>query len=316
MRLESLQVLHLPKSNDLQGAVPFVEGCVLESCLRWLAILRPSDSDISAQGAARNAGFGVQSPQRTERKREIDIEKYDGLEAYRFLLEVACGLHSKIQGESEIFGQLKQAWKKYHAEQPETSRELHQLMQNLFADTKRIRTNYLHGIGGQSYAGAIQKLLHLRKDQHLLILGAGQFGTMLANKLQGKVHTLTIMNRNPHPLVTQHGWEALEENIAAATHVLVALPAGKDTELDARIQAAWKQKKHGKLLHLAQMTCYGEAWEKLPHFLTLADVMALQQDQNKARPHAIANAFTAAHLAAEARASALSENPLRKASRN
>jgi len=125
---------------------------------------------------------------------------------------------------------------------------------------------------------------------------------MLAEKLRNKAETLTVMNRSKHALVEKPGWDNLEENIDAATHVLVALPAGADEALDARIQAAWKQKKHGKLLHLAQMSYAGTAWEALPHFLTLADVMALQNDRSAARPQAIAEAFTAVRQAAEERA--------------
>lgn len=281
MKLESLVVLHLPKHALPQGATPFAQehGFVLESCLRWIVVSR-------------------QLPESVPNSTQV----FQGIDAYRFLLEIACGLHSKMQGESEIFGQIKQAWKVYHAEQPLASRELHTFMQRLFADTKRIRTEHLHGIGGQSYAGAVHKLLGLRKDHSLLILGAGQFGSMFAEKLKNKVSHLTVMNRSANPLVAQAGWDALEDNIAHHTHVLVCLPAGKDAELDARIQTAWAHKKHGKLLHLAQMTYCGTAWEQLPHFLTLADVMALQNDQSSARPQAIANAFTAVRMAAEERA--------------
>jgi hypothetical protein len=145
-------------------------------------------------------------------------------------------------------------------------------------------------------------LLNLRKDQHLLILGAGQFGGMFAEKLKNKAASITVMNRSANPLVAQAGWDALEENIATTTHVLVCLPAGKDETLDARIQQAWRGKKHGKLLHLAQMENYGTAWHSLPHFLTLSDVMTLQNDQSSARPQAIANAFAAVRMAAQERA--------------
>ncbi len=282
MKLESLVVLHLPKHAAVPGITPFKEGFVLESCLRWI-------------------GIGRRLPEEVQGGTQV----YQGVDAYRFLLEVACGLHSKIQGESEIFGQLKQAWKQFHAEQPLASRELHKLMQTLFADTKRIRTECLHGIGGQSYAGAVQKLLHLRKDQSLLVIGAGQFGAMLATKLRNKAAEVVLMNRTARDVPgidVIAGWDQLEQRIAQATHVLVAIPAGKDAVLDARIQAAWKQKKHGKLIHLAQMTYCGTEWENLPHFLTLAEVMALQSDRSATRPQAIANAFTAVRLAAEERA--------------
>lgn len=277
MKLDSLFVHHLPKSEKTQAIRPFAEGFVLESCLRWVSVSR------------------LPSPVSRE------TETYHGPEAYRFLLELACGLHSRMQGESEIFGQMKQAWKAYHAAEPLASRGLHRLMQNLFADTKRIRTAHLHGIGGQSYPSAVQKVLGLRKTDSLLILGAGQFGAMLAQKLCGKAASLTVMNRSPHPLVAEPGWARLEENIHAATHLLVALPCAADPALDERIQKCWSQKKHGRLLHLAQATGYPAGWADLPRFHGLAEVMALQSDQSAARPAAIAAAFDAARRAAEDR---------------
>jgi Glutamyl-tRNAGlu reductase, N-terminal domain len=307
MKLDSLVVHHLPKSAATQAPCPFTEGFVLESCLRFVGISRTPCSAFSAAG----------------------VETYHGPEAYRFLLELACGLHSKMQGESEIFGQMKQAWKTYHAAEPLASRSLHRLMQNLFADTKRLRTAHLHGIGGQSYPGAIQKLLGMRKTDSLLILGAGQFGAMLAEKLRGKVAKLTVLNRSPHPLVAEPGWAQLEENIHAVTHVLVALPQGADEMLDKKIIAAWKERftlnggilpqtpaasppricsdktartRTGALLHLGQMDYAGTNWATLPHFHGLAEVMALQEGQSAARPAAIAAAFAAIGLAVEQRA--------------
>lgn len=294
MNLDKLTVLHMPKHAASAGSMTALpEGFILESCLRWV-------------------GIYPDWPWQDGRVTEIlpqAMQVFRGIDAYRFLLEVACGLHSKIQGESEIFGQLKQAWKSYQADQTEASRPLQRLMQTLVADVKRIRTEYLHGIGGDAYHSAIRKLLHLRKDQSLLIIGAGQFGAMLAEKLRHKVETLTVLNRSPHPLVAQAGWDNLEAAIDAATHVLVAIPAGKDEALDARIQAAWQQKRHGKLVHLAQMDYAGSNWENLPHFLTLADVMHEQNLHSVTRPQAIAQAVTAIRLMAESRAVAPRKMP-------
>lgn len=261
---------------------PFLDmgGFSVETCLRFIALRRRLPAAFPP-----------------------DVQVYQGIMAYRFMLEVACGLHSKIQGESEIFGQIKQAWKQYHEADPVASKPLHTLMQHLFADTKRIRTHYLHGIGGQSYAGATQKLLGLKKNQSVLIIGAGQFGAMLAAKLPN----VTLMNRSPKEnLNVVVGWDTLEHAIAEAHHVLVCIPHGQDAALDTRIQTAWQQKRHGKLIHYGQMELAGTGWEAMPHVLSLADVMALQNTQGEAKPQRIAQAFEAIRTAAAERANGVS----------
>ena len=232
----------------------------------------------------------------------MGAEVYQGAAAYQFMLELACGLHSKIQGESEIFGQIKQAWKEY----PE-KKSLDALMQQLFADTKRIRTDYLQGIGGQSYSGATHKLLGLKKDQSILVIGAGQFGAMLATKLLPNAAHVTLINRSSkkHPLLeTVIGWESLEEEMQAADHVLVCIPAGQDLKLDTRIQTAWKKKHTGRLIHFGKMHFNDTAWNDLPHFLSLADVMALQNIQGKAKAPRIAQAQGAIEQLTQERANA------------
>ena len=249
----------------------------VETCLRFVALSRELPANF-----------------------HTGMEIYEGEAAYQFMLEIACGLHSKIQGESEIFGQIKKAWQEYADKKP-----LNTLMQHLFADTKRVRTEHLHGIGGQSYAGATQKLLGLKKDHSVLIIGAGQFGAMLATKLVPNA-SVTLMNRSAkeHPqLETIVGWENLEAQIEKATHVLVCIPAGQDTALDARIQTAWKQKHKGKLIHFGQTDFSETSWHGLPHFLGLADVMALQNTQGEAKPLAIAQAFAAIVQLTQERAS-------------
>jgi len=257
---------------------PFAEmECFsVETCLRFIALSR-----------------------RLPEKLHSGMQVYQGQEAYQFMLGIACGLHSKIQGESEIFGQIKKAWQEHEDKKP-----LNTLMQHLFADTKRVRTDYLHGIGGQSYAGATQKLLGLKKDHSVLIIGAGQFGAMLATKLLPSVARITLINRSPkkHPLIeTIVGWENLEEKMSHAQHVLVCIPVGRDAKLDKRIQAAWKKKHTGKLIHFGQMNFSETAWKDLPHFLGLSDVMALQNTQGEAKPQRVAQAFSAIRVLTEER---------------
>jgi len=277
--VEPLYVFHLAKNGQVVEN-PFAEmQCFsVETCLRFIAISRELPKYIPES-----------------------VEQFYGVEAYCFLLEVACGLHSKIQGESEIFGQIKQAWQNH-----EDKKSLNRTMNHLFADTKRIRTAHLHGIGGQSYAGATQKLLGLKKDHSVLVIGAGQFGAMLATKLANNVSKLMLMNRTEkkhQTLPVIAGWDNLEEAIAEADHVLVSIPCGMDLNLDNRIQTAWKNKpQRGKFIHFGQMEFAGTACQDVPDFISLSDVMALQNTQGEAKPLAVAQAFDAIKIATTERA--------------
>lgn len=281
MSIEQLYVFHMPKVGR-QFANPFAEmGFSVETCLRYIAVSRTLPT-----------------------KFYVGAEVFEGAEAYRFLLEIACGLHSKIQGESEIFGQIKKAWQEYADKKP-----LHTLMQHLFADTKRIRTQYLHGIGGQSYAGATQKLLNLKKTQSVLIIGAGQFGAMFATKLTPSAASITLINRSlrKHPLVeTIIGFEDLEEEIARADHVLICIPP---SNLDARIQAAWQKHPQGKLIHFGLMHFADTPWAEVENMLSLGDVMALQNNQSEARPQAVKQAFAAIRTATDERVNSKNRIP-------
>lgn len=243
-------------------------------------------------------------------------EVYQGLSAYRFLLEIACGLHSKMQGESEIFGQIKQGWKEFSAESPADAKGLNRVMQYLFTDTKRIRTDYLHGLGSQSYAGVAQKLLALKNTDRMLILGAGQFGAMFAAKLRNRAASVTVMNRTAAPLKSLQkqypkihavaGFDTLEAEMKKTTHVLVCLPEGKDAALDSAILKTWKQKKSGQCIHFGIMDFTGTPWAKLPRSHSLADVLRQQNAHSETRPHKIKSAFSAAALMAVERMNGVS----------
>jgi glutamyl-tRNA reductase len=95
-----------------------------------------------------------------------DDEVYQADQAYRFLLEVICGLRSPIVGETEVFGQFKafsQEWLKRDPRQAT-------LVQRILNDAKSIRTQYLSHLGTQSYGSWIRKNL---RSSRVHIIGAG-----------------------------------------------------------------------------------------------------------------------------------------------
>ncbi len=96
-------------------------------------------------------------------------EFYQGREAYGFLLEVICGLHSPMLGETEILGQFKDF---VSENKNEFSPELDYIVDHLLQEARKIRNEFLQNLGCTSYGSLLRK--HLRsRDQDIHIIGAG-----------------------------------------------------------------------------------------------------------------------------------------------
>lgn len=99
---------------------------------------------------------------------EEECDVYRGQQAYQFLLEIICGLHSPILGETEVFGQFKAFTEVWMKQQPQSR----SLVQSLFADAKQVRQLHLSGLGSQSYGSWVRKCIEKHHPIHLL--GSGQ----------------------------------------------------------------------------------------------------------------------------------------------
>jgi glutamyl-tRNA reductase len=143
-------VVHQAKTGGLsKDSFCSNEGWILwHTCLRSVAIHHGFNLEKAAKG----------------------IEIYQGAEAYQFFLEIICGVHSPIQGETEIFGQFRQ----YFFENP--CLDFHPCLKKFFAqllrDAKKIRHDYLTHLGNQSYGSFLRKKMKGVSDVHLI--GTGQ----------------------------------------------------------------------------------------------------------------------------------------------
>lgn len=98
------------------------------------------------------------------------LEVYTGESAYRFCLEVICGLRSPLIGETEVFGQFKDLFDRQTRSQPTSA--LTRIFMELNRDAKRVRAEHLQNLGHQSYGGLVRKKLRGARTVHLL--GAGR----------------------------------------------------------------------------------------------------------------------------------------------
>ncbi len=214
--LDELVILHTRRVPGV-GMKTCAAGMEWGTCLRQLQFCHASEYRL-LRGAI-----------------EGETEVYQGEEAYRFLLEVVCGLHSPIQGETEVMGQFREFGA--HAPFPETmwGYYLRQMAQDLLTDAKRIRHLHLRNLGSQSYGSLAAR--YFRAVPSMSVLGAGKLVREMLPWLIGK-GGVTVFNRTrstldelqaefPEIRVAQLE-EVIPESISGGGLVIAApLPAGE-----------------------------------------------------------------------------------------
>ncbi len=157
----------------------------------------------------------------TEKIQDINqhYECYINEKAYTYLLQVICGLKSRLIAENEIVSQFKTATLTY-LDKELKDKELSIAIQKAQQDQKFIRSEYLMGISQKTYAALTKKLLNsnLKKDSNILILGSGMLAEDLVNQLKKDCH-LFISGRNVETVTTlenKHFIKSIEWNDLSA----------------------------------------------------------------------------------------------------
>jgi len=112
------------------------------------------------------------------------VEVFRGDRAYRFLLEVVCGLNSPIVGETALMGQFKDFLQNAKFPNSSWGNFLRQLATNLMIDAKRVRHEHLQGLGCQSYGSLVRQ--HVKGMSAVAVLGSGKLAREILPWLIGK----------------------------------------------------------------------------------------------------------------------------------
>ncbi len=117
------------------------------------------------------------------------------------LFKVASGLDSMVIGETEIFGQLKDAYELAFAHK-HTGARLNRAFQRAFNVAKHIRTETNIQRGSVSVMSAAvdlaEKIFSALADHEVLVIGAGETSEKTARALQSRgVKRITVTNRSP-----------------------------------------------------------------------------------------------------------------------
>lgn len=314
MRLELLRIVHLKKNEGVASellesralALALPGSFLIDSCLRriWVCdenILREHGVPVELQSA----------------------DVLEGTQAYEFLLRVACGLESKIPGETDIFGQVKEAWKKAELDStlegvPSTfMKDLSPWMQRLFEDTKEVRSQYLQNLGGASYGSLVRMILGRQpedKREPVLLLGAGQLAKSIAPYLLET--ELWIANRSAEALARLHEeispkaargirmlsrTSEIERAWMHAAQAVICVPF--DPVQDAERIELWKKGGGNRpVVHLGGLREHCGTWSQLPAFSSLTEIFELESSQGKIRSAQLARAEKACSEKAKLRA--------------
>jgi len=227
-----LNALPLQENDRPQSAVD--EAVILSTCNRL-------EVYVSTYQADKAIAFIEQFLSVSQHIALVDLQAHcyhhTGDAAVLHLMRVGCGLDSMILGETQILGQVTQAYEDArHA--GTTGAVLSHLFAQVIHTGKRARTQTAisRHTTSVSHAGALlllDKLQQLR-DAHVVMIGAGEMATLAAQALKRfDVHDLLFVNRTyarAQGLAQDFGgqacaWNQLEDALVWADAVVCATGA-------------------------------------------------------------------------------------------
>ena len=169
--LDQLVIINLRR--EAKDKLPAVLGGLdWQTCLRRVLFLNEAENAALITAAER------------ERMLTSSFQIHRAQDAYRFLLEVICGLNSPLIGETAVLGQFREFVGQARVPNTSWGNFLRQLISNLLVDGKRIRHEYLQGLGSRSYGSLVRH--HLGGLPMVAVLGGGQLAREILPWLIGK----------------------------------------------------------------------------------------------------------------------------------
>lgn len=189
---------------------------------------------------------------------ELDrhLYQHEGEEAARHLIRVASGLDSLVLGETQILGQLKDAWQQAH-DAGSLGKVLDRLFQHTFNAAKTIRTN--SGISDHTVSVAYTAVVLARQifgdlgSKTVVLVGAGEMVQLCGRYLRDHgIANLLIVNRSrdkAEDLAREMGATALTldrlDEALPQADILISSTASPDPVImKADIKAALRQRRH------------------------------------------------------------------------
>src|SRR4051812_48454546 len=181
-------------------------------------VLLSTCNRVEIYGTTRHATRHIKSLLQLLRAEPGDLDPhiylYEGAAAVRHLLGVTAGLDSMVLGETEITGQIKNAYEIARNARL-TGRVLNRLFQKAFQATKEIRTRTEIGRGTVSIKSTAVELIGKTdlSQQSIMVLGAGEMAESCVRLLVKKgARSIFISSRSfdrAIDLAIQYGGQAV-----------------------------------------------------------------------------------------------------------
>ena len=164
---------------------------------------------------------------------ESDDQILRGEKALSHLLEILCGLHSPIVGETEVFGQFRAFVDSRKQLNDTLFSDSQKWLNFITAEVKKTRSEHLVGIGSQSYGSLLRR--HTKDLESVTICGSGQLAQEILPWLAHK-KSVQIICREPAKM---QAFAEKYDNLTISTYneayvhgeaMVIAAPVG-----DARI---------------------------------------------------------------------------------
>lgn len=181
-------------SQNLLEMAGVPEGVVISTCNR-------TEFYLAAESAPAALGKLEHCLAEKVHGHEEPFYRYEKADAARHLCKVVSGLDSMLLGETEIFGQVKQAYHAAHAAGT-TGPVLNRLFQKVFSVGKKVRTQTSIQEGSTSIGNVAvelaEKIFGHLKDSEVMVLGAGEMSRLTAQALVSRGAKSVIVTNRTH----------------------------------------------------------------------------------------------------------------------
>ena len=208
------------------------EAMVVSTCNRFEIYAAGDLADLERTRLAILAEMALRASS-TDHELSQCTYTFQNLDAIAHIFRVACSLDSMVVGESQVLGQVKEAYE--IAIQARTiGPTLARILPRAFSTAKRVRSETGIATGSVSISSvAVDLALHIFGDlsaHEVLLLGAGEMAEAAARSLAKHGKDLRVCNRSfdrGAALARKLGagvvpWEALERELASADIVVAS----------------------------------------------------------------------------------------------